>query len=97
MSAAPVVTECLLIGVYYFGASPVLLDNDNFIKPIQDALIGLVYADDRQVTDTFIRRTDIRGAFYIQDESAPVAVAIRRGDEFVYVRVEDAPDHRRLL
>ena len=94
---APVTVDCLLIGVYYFGASPALLDNDNFIKPIQDALIGLVYEDDRQVTDTLIRRTDIRGAFYIQDESAPVALAIRRGEEFVYVRVDVAPDHRRLL
>ena len=36
----PITTDCLLIGVYYFGANPALLDNDNFIKPIQDALIG---------------------------------------------------------
>lgn len=97
VSVAPVTADCLLIGVYYFGASPALLDNDNFIKPIQDALTGLVYEDDRQVTDTLIRRTNIRGAFYIQDESAPVALAIRRGEEFVYVRVDVAPDHRRLL
>jgi crossover junction endodeoxyribonuclease RusA len=98
LSGAPAVaTDCLLIGVYYFGAHPALLDNDNFIKPIQDALIGLVYLDDSQVTDNFIRRTDIRGAFYIPDETALVARAIRQGDEFVYVRVENAPDHRRLL
>ena len=37
-----------------------------------------------------------RGVLH-QDESAPVALAIRRGEEFVYVRVDVAPDHRRLL
>jgi crossover junction endodeoxyribonuclease RusA len=51
----PVQTDCLLLAVYFFGASPALLDNDNFIKPIQDALIGLVYQDDQQVTDTICK------------------------------------------
>ena len=89
--------DCLLIAVYFFGSAPVLLDNDNFVKPVQDALIGLVYADDRQVTDTVVRRTDIRGAFYIGGQSEILLAAIRREAEFVYIRVDRAPDHGRLL
>ena len=28
------------------------MDNDNMVKPIQDAFNGLVYQDDRLITDT---------------------------------------------
>ena len=38
--------------VYYYDGIVIRMDNDNMVKPIQDALIGLIYADDRQITDT---------------------------------------------
>lgn len=93
---SPVQTKCLLLAVYFFGAMPVPLDNDNFIKPLQDALIGLVYEDDRQVTDTIIRRTSIGGAFRIQNRSRKLIDAIDQGKEFIYIRVEEAPDHTEV-
>jgi crossover junction endodeoxyribonuclease RusA len=92
----PIQTDCLLLAVYFFGANPALLDNDNFIKPIQDALIGLVYEDDRQVTDTIIRRTFIGGRFRIPNRSRLLIDAIEQEDEFVYIRVEEAPDHTEI-
>jgi crossover junction endodeoxyribonuclease RusA len=55
---APSESDCLVVVVYYYGRGSVLLDNDNLVKPIQDALNGLVYKDDSQVTDTAIRRTN---------------------------------------
>jgi crossover junction endodeoxyribonuclease RusA len=94
--ALPVQTDCLLLAVYFFGASPALLDNDNFIKPIQDALIGLVYQDDRQVTDTIIRRTFIGGSFRIPNRSRLLIDAIDQENEFIYIRVEEAPDHTEI-
>jgi crossover junction endodeoxyribonuclease RusA len=93
----PVSTDCLLVVVYFFSRPIPMIDNDNLIKPIQDALIGLVYQDDRQVTDSVIRRTDVQGSFFLQDQSEVLLTALRGGDSFVYVRVEDAPDHRSLL
>jgi crossover junction endodeoxyribonuclease RusA len=36
--------------VYYHEKEVVLIDHDNMIKPIQDALSGLVYLNDRQIT-----------------------------------------------
>jgi len=35
---------------YYHDRVAIRLDNDNLVKPIQDALNGLVYEDDRLIT-----------------------------------------------
>src|SRR5216684_4879413 len=45
--------------VYYHDGPSARLDNDNMVKPIQDALIGVVYRDDCQITDTKVRKTDL--------------------------------------
>jgi len=37
----------------------VALDVDNFIKPIQDALVGLAFSDDSVITDVIIRRRQL--------------------------------------
>ena len=94
---APTTAACLLVAVYFFGSPPPLLDNDNWIKPIQDALIGVVYDDDRQVTDTFVRRTAIGGRFRVPGRSRQLVDAIEQGLEFVYIRVEEAPSHEEVL
>jgi crossover junction endodeoxyribonuclease RusA len=95
-AALPVGSNCLLIVVYY-GEHPVLLDNDNLVKPIQDALNGLVYRDDSQVTDTMIRKTSLYQNFFIEDQSEVLLSALRHRVSFVHVQVDMAPDHRRLL
>jgi crossover junction endodeoxyribonuclease RusA len=95
----PVTQTCLLIVVYFFGRLPANLDNDNLLKPIQDALNKLVYEDDRQVTDTSVRRTSIEVQFRFRSgrNSALLMETIRSQTEFIYVRVEDAPSHEDLL
>jgi crossover junction endodeoxyribonuclease RusA len=67
-------------------------DLDNLAKPVLDALKGLVYEDDRQVTDLTMRkrdlgrdlRTDVRWPLFLQ--------ALTYGGEFLHVIVQRAPD-----
>ena len=86
-----------IIVVYFHDGVVIRMDNDNMVKPIQDARIGLIYADDRQITDTRVRKTTRRGPFIVERLSPVLAEAFVRNHEFVYVRVEEAPDHRELL
>ena len=69
----------MLTVVYYHERPAVRMDNDNLVKPIQDALIGLVYVDDRQITDTRVRKTSIDGAFRVRHMSAVLAEGFVRG------------------
>lgn len=71
-------------------------DVDNIIKPIQDALVGLVYEDDHQVADTRSRRRDINGAFRVRGLASEVAVALALGREFLHVQVNVPPPDEHL-
>lgn len=95
--APPLQVPLKLTVCYYHDGVSVRMDNDNMLKPIQDALIGLVYADDRQITDTQVRKTDINGSFYVRGISPVLAEGFSNGREFLYVRVETAPSHEELL
>lgn len=82
---------------YYHDGVAVRMDNDNMVKPIQDALNGLLYDDDRQITDTYIRKTDINGSFRVRGMSPVLAEGFVKGTEFLHVRIEAAPDHEETL
>ena len=62
------------------------------VKPIQDALNGLVYEDDRQITHTSVTKAPIDGPQYVRGASLVMLEAFSRGNEFVYVKVELAPE-----
>jgi crossover junction endodeoxyribonuclease RusA len=94
---AAVTGSLLLTVVYYHEQSAIRMDNDNLVKPIQDALIGLVYVDDRQITDTRVRKTSIDGVFRVRYMSPVLAEGFVRGVAFLHVRVEEAPNHAELL
>jgi crossover junction endodeoxyribonuclease RusA len=84
----------VLISVtYYHEGESVRIDNDNLIKPVQDALIGLIYEDDRFVTDTLVRKTSIDGSFRIRFQPLVLLRAFSHGGEFLHVRVQQAPSH----
>ena len=83
--------------VYYRERQSVLIDHDNMIKPIQDALAGLIYKNDRQITDAQTRKTNIDGRFRLRHLSAVYARAFGGGRDFVYIRIEEAPSHEELL
>jgi Holliday junction resolvase RusA-like endonuclease len=82
---------------YYHEGLAVRIDNDNLVKPIQDALIGLVYEDDRLVTDTVIRKTSIDGLFRVRGYSLLLLEALAKGDEFLHIVIDEAPSHENLL
>ena len=86
----------ILVSYFHDGVA-VRMDNDNMIKPIQDALNGLVYEDDRQITDTQVRKTDINGSFRVRGMSPVLAEGFVKGVEFLYIRVEVAPLHEEML
>ncbi|WP_222597840.1 RusA family crossover junction endodeoxyribonuclease [Euhalothece natronophila] len=73
------------------------MDVDNIVKPIQDALIGLAYVDDEQVTDVLVRKRNLSGNFKIEDMTPTLADGFARGNEFLHILVADAPDQEVLI
>jgi len=81
---APVEIPLKLTVVYYHERPSVSIDHDNMIKPIQDALAGLVYKNDRQITDAQTRKTNIDGRFRLSAfrPSMPV-LSVAVGSSFI--------------
>ncbi len=77
------------ITYYYEGDTP---DVDNIIKPIQDALIGIVYDDDSQVVQAVSSKARIDGSFTIRGASAELLLAFSNRDAFVHIQVITPPD-----
>jgi Holliday junction resolvase RusA-like endonuclease len=77
------------ITYYYEGDTP---DVDNIIKPIQDALIGIIYIDDSQVVQAISSKTRIDGSFKIRGASAELLLAFSNRDAFVHIQVTMPPD-----
>ena len=95
-SSSPVDTNVRFV-VTHFYTRRQPLDDDNMLKPLRDALIGLVYNDDDQITDSATRQSDLNQAFKQDGASDILIEALAQGVGFVHIRVEDAPDHRELL
>jgi len=75
--------------IYLCGDDPV--DIDNIIKPIQDALVGLVYTDDILITDVESRRRPLAGTYDVARCPVQLLQGIATGDECIYVRLSDQP------
>jgi crossover junction endodeoxyribonuclease RusA len=90
-SREPLGIRLRLSVAYYHRGVTVRIDTDNLVKPIQDALIGLVYHDDQLVTHTFVSKTSIDGFYQIRGRSLVELTAFSQGDEFVYISVDQAP------
>ena len=68
------------------------MDVDNIVKPIQDALEGLVYLDDNQVTDVLSQKRDLNIKFRVKRTSSVLIEGLERQNPFLYIRIEKAPD-----
>jgi len=95
-SRTPVGGSVRLTVGYYHDGPAVRIDNDNLLKPIQDALNKLIYVDDTQVTDTVVYKRDINGPFVVRGASIVLLTALSNGVEFLHVKVETAPDSARI-
>ena len=72
------------VTVYYHGLPT--FDNDNVLKPICDALIGICYHDDHQLSDHRIKRRPLQGySGSIQNVSPKLLAAFRSGRDFVHI------------
>ena len=74
----------------------VAVDLDNLAKPVLDALKGLVCQDDEQVTDIKMRKRDMTRDLRILAPSPVLLDAFRRGEEFLHIHVEEAPDQEQI-
>ena len=71
-------------------------DSDNIVKPVRDALNGVIYVDDYQVTDFVSRRRNLNGSFRVKGMSPVLAKGFTTGQEFLHIRIEAAPDPTTL-
>ena len=78
-------TDIQLTLVYLYDRDPV--DTDNIVKPIQDALKGLVYDDDSLITDVESHRRSLAGTFDFTRCPSALIQGIVSSIECVYVRV----------
>ena len=92
--AQPIKDEVTVCITYFYETDGP--DVDNIIKPIQDALNGIVYEDDRQVARTVSQRSRIDGSFRIAGVSEEFAVHLSRGRDFVRIVVSEGPNHEEL-
>ena len=91
----PVLEQVMLTITYFHEGNS--LDIDNTLKPILDAMKGLVYIDDDQVTDLVCRKRNLNDDLRIVNSSSVLAEGFDRGNEFLYVVVEDAPDQEVIF
>ncbi len=78
----------MTITYFFQEAAP---DVDNIPKPILDALNGVVYADDEQVSDLLCRKRDLNADLLIRNPSADLMGYLREAMPVVHVQVNEAP------
>jgi crossover junction endodeoxyribonuclease RusA len=96
--ASPIASGRLKITLVYYHERPsVNIDNDNLLKPVQDALKGIVYRDDVLITDADVRKKNLDGFYRVRGMSPVLAAAFVADTEFLFVRIEEAPNRGDLL
>ena len=71
------------------------IDADNLPKPIIDALKGLVFLDDSQLTDLICRKRSLSNSRVISP-SGILNEGLRRSDDFLHIVITEAPDQEVL-
>lgn len=89
-------TELVMLQITYFYDSE-KIDVDNIVKPIQDAIKGLAYVDDNQVSDLLVRKRNLSSNFRIENMTSTLAEGFARGNEFLYIVVIDAPNQEVII
>ncbi|MFF6808009.1 RusA family crossover junction endodeoxyribonuclease [Streptomyces sp. NPDC012616] len=93
-AVAPLTSSLSVTITFFHQGSP--LDVDNMLKPIQDALCGIAFVDDAQVTDVHGSLRDVNGAFKVCGLSAALAEGFVSGGPFVHIKLEESPGHEEL-
>lgn len=78
---------------FHVGSEP-SVDVDNMSKPIFDEMQKDVYDDDRQIRQAHLAHLEIGEPVIVANASRLIVTALQaalvNGDQFVYIRVEDA-------
>ena len=85
--AQPVALDDLRIVITFFYRLKPSFDTDNISKPICDALNGVAYNDDSQITDRHARRRSLNGSYYLADADPDLVLALQRAVEFVCIEI----------
>ena len=72
------------------------IDADNLPKPIIDALKGLVFLDDSQLTDLTCRKRNLRSNLRVVNPSGVLDEGLRRSDDFLHIVITEAPNQEVL-
>jgi crossover junction endodeoxyribonuclease RusA len=95
--ARPPLTGKLKCTIINFHEGPdATLDDDNMVKPIRDAMNGLVYEDDSQIRYSETMQLCIDAPIKARRASAVLLTAYNEGDVFLYIRIDDAPETIQL-
>jgi Endodeoxyribonuclease RusA len=65
------------------------MDADNASKPICDALQGVAYTNDNQVSARYARKRDISATYHVKGADPVILNAIQQGDEFVCIKIDN--------
>ncbi|GHD19069.1 hypothetical protein GCM10016234_30280 [Tianweitania populi] len=79
----------LAVSLFYFCPAPMEGDIDNIIKPVMDALIGIVYPDDSVVELVAVQKFEPDVAWFVDQPSEMLAMALDTEPPVLYVRVDD--------
>lgn len=79
----------------YFFMSPGP-DVDNIVKPVLDALRGLVYVDDSQVVDLIASMRSLTGNYRAPMSTILAQAFTTATSDFVYVHVDDSVEIEAL-
>lgn len=80
---------------YFYEGVPA--DVDNIPKPIPDAMKGLVYVDDGQITDLVTRRRPLQGPYMVEAVTRELALGLAKGREFLHIRIAEPPADGELI
>lgn len=91
----PPLNQELSAVIVHFYTEATNIDVDGIAKLILDALEGEIYENDSQFSQVTLRRTNQLG-LSISNPSPLLADTLGSHDSFVYLRLDDAPDHKEL-
>ena len=90
--APPATGSVMLTIIYFYDHARRPLDVDNIPKPILDALKGIVFQDDDQVTDLVCRKRNVSGGLRVASSSDIMDRYLNIGVGFIYIAIEEAPN-----
>jgi len=82
--------------IVYFFPEQTSVDVDNIIKPILDALEGLVYENDRVVFEVLCRKSSLSELTILANAPLKLVQSLQDDTDQVFVRICEGPNHEEL-